>query len=323
MLTEQDYYYIISDLKTLGGSWLTENAFEKVKRVGDSLNFCCPFHKEDNPSCGISLKHGGWNCFSCGMHGNIKDIVQLCLRCDKDYAEKYLMLFEKNETILHQKVKSIKDKLSLSTKNSVNLEFPTESEYLVKCIGRTHDYFYKRGLDNYTIQKFELGFDPISNTVVFPVRDENGSIAFFQRRSVSFKRFYNDRQAKKSEILYGLYYLIKSQKCFDTIAITESIIDTLSLYKSGIPSVSLMGRNMSEKQVKLLRYISPKTVILFLDNDEAGWGAIKEISPILQKEGYIIKVPLYPYGVKDANDLLLKGLLSTINYQNIINWRVM
>lgn len=45
-----------------------------VPRVsGESLQMCCPFHKENNPSFGINMNTGAYHCFACGAKGHIKN----------------------------------------------------------------------------------------------------------------------------------------------------------------------------------------------------------------------------------------------------------
>lgn len=36
----------------------------------------CPFHDDSNPSAGISLRAGRFNCFVCGIHGDVVDVVE-------------------------------------------------------------------------------------------------------------------------------------------------------------------------------------------------------------------------------------------------------
>lgn len=40
---------------------------------GEDLMMCCPFHKESNPSFGINMNTGAYNCFACGAKGHIKN----------------------------------------------------------------------------------------------------------------------------------------------------------------------------------------------------------------------------------------------------------
>ena len=44
-----------------------------TKICRDSIQMCCPFHKENNPSFGISMETGAFHCFACGAKGHIKN----------------------------------------------------------------------------------------------------------------------------------------------------------------------------------------------------------------------------------------------------------
>ena len=41
------------------------------KSNGDSVQFCCPIHKENRPSAGLSLSLQVFHCFSCNEKGTI------------------------------------------------------------------------------------------------------------------------------------------------------------------------------------------------------------------------------------------------------------
>lgn len=43
---------------------------------GNDLNMLCPFHKESNPSFGISTETGEYHCFSCDIKGHISKIAE-------------------------------------------------------------------------------------------------------------------------------------------------------------------------------------------------------------------------------------------------------
>ncbi len=36
----------------------------------------CPFHEDKNPSLSVSLTHGGFICFACGVKGDLLDFHQ-------------------------------------------------------------------------------------------------------------------------------------------------------------------------------------------------------------------------------------------------------
>lgn len=41
----------------------------KVCEGKEWINVLCPFHAENNPSFGVNMRSGGFNCFGCGVKG--------------------------------------------------------------------------------------------------------------------------------------------------------------------------------------------------------------------------------------------------------------
>lgn len=79
------------------------------KVSGNDLMMCCPFHKENNPSFGINIETGLYNCFACGAKGHISKIA-------KNLREH--ILGEKIDHIEKFKVSSKIDTVSFSKKPS-------------------------------------------------------------------------------------------------------------------------------------------------------------------------------------------------------------
>lgn len=46
-----------------------------LKRSGRELSACCPFHQERSPSFYVDDDKGLWNCFGCGLGGDVFDYV--------------------------------------------------------------------------------------------------------------------------------------------------------------------------------------------------------------------------------------------------------
>ena len=43
---------------------------------GDEQSALCPFHDERKPSFKVNLDKKAFNCFGCGVHGNVLEFVQ-------------------------------------------------------------------------------------------------------------------------------------------------------------------------------------------------------------------------------------------------------
>jgi len=50
--------------------------YVKVRRAGQSVTACCPFHDDASPSLGINDEKGLYHCFGCGAGGNLFTFVR-------------------------------------------------------------------------------------------------------------------------------------------------------------------------------------------------------------------------------------------------------
>jgi hypothetical protein len=93
----------------------------------------------------------------------------------------------------------------------------------------------------------------------------------------------------------------------DTVILTESILDALSFHQAGIATaIPIYGtQGCTTDHLDLLTREHVRTVILALDNDDAGRTATAALRDRLTAAGLTVRVASYPTGVKDANELLV------------------
>jgi DNA primase len=101
----------------------------------------------------------------------------------------------------------------------------------------------------------------------------------------------------------------KASKVYNEIVLVEGIIDALSLIQIGVENVQpLYGTNgFTAEHLETLKDDNVKTVILALDNDEAGRKASEMLKAKLLDEGFAVKT-IFPKLTKDWNEELLAGL---------------
>jgi DNA primase catalytic core len=101
----------------------------------------------------------------------------------------------------------------------------------------------------------------------------------------------------------------KASKVYDEIVLVESIMDALSLVQIGVENVQpLYGTNgFTAEHLQLLKDDNVKTIVLALDNDEAGHKAAEKHKAKLLEEGFTVKT-IFPKVSKDWNEELLAGL---------------
>lgn len=312
-----DIEFTLNSLKNRWRGNGNPTAFTKLKDTGSDLMMCCPFHNETKPSFGISKEYPyQYNCFSCGSGGELVGLIQHVYECN------YL-----------EALRILKRDFATYTLDLGNIFEEDEEEFhLVEDIsrytGKKHSYIRDRGISDFTLLKYEIGYDEETSSITFPVRDLDSELLFVVRRAV-YNKYYNiPSNAPKGSVLYGLNYLKgKTSSCF----IVEGMVDVLSCYEAKLPSVGLGGRMLSELQVKQLIKAGIKEVILFLDNDKWGVLGTVEAYKVLSKYPLVVKVVSYPerWGIdskdceyKDPNDLLRVGKLESLKIISYIDFYI-
>lgn len=300
-------------------------ALTKIKDSGDNLMFCCPFHHESNPSCGILKEYPYiFQCFGCEASGNLGQFVARVLDLPNElYGIRHIM---RNYIVVDKKsrppinIEEILDGKGRDRKRALPDE--VAEQYAKK----RHVYMYERGFSEPTLRRYEIGFDEELRAVTFPVRTSDGRLRFIKKRFVDRKGFLNEKNIEKKDIVYGLYYVRQAPKPITELFVNESETDTLACYEGKLPAVAILGRIMFKEQVMELVRAGVKTVNLFFDNDKPGVECTLKSAKLISTLTPIkINVVIYPdghYGIdsvdkgelpyKDANDLLLAGKLKSI-----------
>ncbi|PRY03991.1 DNA primase [Pontibacter ummariensis] len=136
--------------------------FVSLKKKGQNMWACCPFHHEKSPSFSVSPAKGIYKCFGCGKAGNsvqfIMDIEGTSFpEAIKFLAKKYHIDIPEDEpNPEYAKEQSERDSLFIvsdfASKHYQQLLHNHEQG------GIGQSYLKQRGLSNNTIRKFELGY---------------------------------------------------------------------------------------------------------------------------------------------------------------------
>lgn len=299
-------------------------AFSKISKKGNNVMFCCPHHHETNPSCGIQSDYPyTWNCFGCGATGNLYSLVAHALELPTPvHGEHYLT---KNYLLVDVKERPIVDLESILDGRGTKVAAKVSDEEINKLCSKRHSYIKERGFIDRTLATYEIGYDEEIRAITFPVRTTDGTARFIKRRLVDSKRFLNESDVAKKDIVYGLYYILRAGIEPKEIYLNESETDTMASYQGGFLAGAILGRILFKEQIKELLKSGVKTVNLFFDNDKAGVECTLRSYQSLSKTPMHVNVVKYPglrYGIdtvdtdeilhKDANDLLKAGLIKAI-----------
>ena len=275
---------------------------DKLKQIeykGMQASLTCPVHKdgkENRPSCSILLVDKGKypagtvHCFTCDYKANLVKFVADCMGISYRSATEWLLGFI-NYSIVTEK-RAINELFPVEIDNCNYNSLPTISCEDLKRFDYIHPYMFQRRLTDEIINKFEVGYDPETDCLTFPVY-VNGVCLFVAKRKVKFKQFIMPAVTPKP--IYGLDYLTD-----DEVIICESVINALTCWAYGKQAVALFGTG-SEYQTNILQHIPQRKIILALDPDNAGKMGAYKIKKALGKTK-IVRQYNIPYG-KDINDL--------------------
>jgi len=67
----------IKEIRELAANDITEIVadFVNLKKTGNGMKGCCPFHEENTPSFHVSDQKGIYKCFGCGIGGDVIDFL--------------------------------------------------------------------------------------------------------------------------------------------------------------------------------------------------------------------------------------------------------
>jgi len=135
--------------------------FVSLKKKGQNMWACCPFHHEKSPSFSVSPAKGIYKCFGCGKAGNSVQFIMDVEGSSFPEALKYLAKkysIEIPEEIAPEQNQEQSDRDSqYIVSDFANKHFQHNLQHHEEgSIGQS--YLKQRGLSSATIKKFELGY---------------------------------------------------------------------------------------------------------------------------------------------------------------------
>lgn len=288
-----------------------------------SLRGLCPLpthsSEKSKESFGVHTGKNIWACqsSSCASAragkkgGNVLDFVSVMESCSiRDAAFRLHEWFgttSPDRSTAEKKVaRSTRDKKVVAEKGVEQREGSDERAenkpltFTLKDVDLKHPYVRSRGIKEETAREFGVGLFPgkgsMSGRVVIPIHNGKGELVAYAGRAIDAiePKYKLPSGFHKSIELFNLHRVIACEREQDVVIIVEGFFDCLKVWQSGSPNVvALMGSTLSDDQEKLLGRL--KSVILFLDGDEAGKGAAKAIAGRLV-HSHFVKVISLPEG---------------------------
>jgi len=298
-----------------------------VSRQDDTnVMFCCPFHGERRPSCGISAEKEVGNCFACGQTFTIPYLVAyvkgISIIKAKDYLEEKFNINKKEFS-----TKKLLRRYGESADKEKRHVMPRIKLAPYKSGKVSHNYILSRGFTKDISQEFMLGWDNEKKRVTIPIFWEDNQLAGFLGRAVlepkingsdnmQYKAIYGDSdkylvyEFQRSHVLFPVNrFVLPPNK---EVNLVEGSLDAIWMYQQGFKNtLALLTSKMSAEQVEMMKKLGILRVNFFLDNDRAGENGKAQIYSLLKRDFVCYDVH-YPEGKNDPQNLSKDEILNMI-----------
>ena len=319
--------------------------FIQVKKSGANFKACCPFHGEETPSFVVSPQKQIYHCFGCGVGGDsIKFVMEYEKLTYPEAIEKLASMYNVSLAYDNQNQKKQDTKI-LDQVNSYYQKLLTSNEV-------AHKYLIDRGISEFSIEKFEMGYAPASNQTIdflnknflnlsdakelgvidsgtnglysrfieritFPIYGINSKIVGFGGRTISGHnaKYVNSPQTKifnKSRLLYGYNIARDSIYKKNKIIITEGYLDVIMLHQAGFDNAVATLGTALTTEHLPLLKRGEPNVIVAYDGDKAGLNAAYKASTLLAQNNFDGGVIIFGEG-KDPADMVKDGHVNELN----------
>ncbi|QOI11328.1 DNA primase [Blochmannia endosymbiont of Colobopsis nipponica] len=253
----------------------------KLKKHGKNFYACCPFHYEKRPSFTANEEKQFFYCFSCGIHGNAIDFIMYYNKLNFIESIKELAHIH-NVNINHKKNNYIRDVKKHKQHEQLYLLMNRLSNFYQNILTKTtsrsaREYLQNRGIDQKTIQQFDIGFAPENYDNIITNFDPSE-----ETRSLLVKT--------------GVLILNKQGQTFDRFR--KRIMFPIKNHRGQV--IAFGGRIINNKEIP--KYLnSPESDIFYKKNQLYGLYEIKKtnqkLTKILIVEGYLDVITLVQFGI--------------------------
>lgn len=321
---------------------LESMGMDNVRRMGDEVQFSCPFPEhtngDRNPSNSMHSGTTQWHCFGCHRSGNAVTLVCMIegvspMRAAAMLNEAYGDGFVDPENGVRAELENIMEEREDET---ISLNVPIEQTTVIDVAWdraeRSMDelpenikYPFTRGFTSATLREYGVMYDPMSDRIALPVRDIAGNIVGFKARTPyehvqpRYKVLgdrddltgYGFQPCRMSLEVFGAHMHVGSR---DEIVVVEGEFDAMMLHQLGYRSVALSGSNPSEEQLRKLSMCGG-SVVIFSDHDPAGIKCARKVAKYLSRSHSIRFVQDHDGDVNSLQPTVVRELIESARSQ--------
>jgi 5S rRNA maturation endonuclease (ribonuclease M5) len=282
----------------------------QIKRVGEKeISGCCPVHErvtgkaDRSPSWSMNAKTGLWICHSCGSRGTLSSLVsELSGEPDSIIAVHTFLVQSGLDRLTTDPVEEKQPEIDWRLFSQ--FEAPSDNRLLTRAISRE------------SALKYGIRFSRDKQAWILPMTTAWGELLGWQEKYAN-KTLNYPTGIKKSETLFGL------DKAEDSTGLlVESPLDVarLDTVIDGISGVASFGAHISTKQISLLAEHFD-SLIVALDNDEAGINAAKKLQRVLPAFRFGVKWLHYAHtDAKDIGEMTHAHLVQAVTEASVFPW---
>ncbi len=275
--------------------------FDKPR--GNEVNFHCPFpghsNNDQTPSAYMNKNTTAFFCHGCHKGGNAISFAADMLGISRMQAIQYLRekydpgYFESGPSstsdelrrILTSKQQPQEERQPLVPDDALErFEDMPEAAYL---------YMRKRGFSSDTLDAWNIGYDPHSDRITIPVRDERNNLIGFKGRSYNGKEpkylVIGDREGKPTHygwstyatgrVVFGLPEAILAEDAgledhSRHFIVCEGELNAIAVWQAGYAGIAINGSNLTDYQIDTIRREADR-LTLYFDDDTAGHRAMR------------------------------------------------
>lgn len=302
---------------------LNSIGIKNISISGGEITFSCPsedhLHGDSRPSARMNVETTAFTCHSCGWRGNAIIFLSKYKSIPETVAKRLLEERYGGELLssvgnLVDQVEKImgEDKINTKEKRTVPSEEWIDKFNINWDIGSGYDlvYFYmmERGFTSKILDKWQIGYDKISNRITIPIRNHFGELVGFKGRAWNpedkikylvlgdkkdgqavptidgFPKRYGFDTYKKSEFVFNLdkYHRDMSYEA-TSIILVEGELNVIAMDQNGYPAtLGIAGSEFSYRQCELIvEDTGIEHAVIFFDDDEAGRKGTRKIVEML------------------------------------------
>ena len=297
-----------------------ESRFDDVSVRGDEIllnSIFCDDRKRHmwcNPSGGkTGCRSGVYHCWKSDRSGSLVGLVMLVDKCSYEEAvdilgapseggleeleRRVMEIFEKKPAQDSDEIQT--KSLSLPENCYLLDELPSYNEVRKSAL----EYLASRMISPEGL--FVCTRGRYRNRILIPYYDPDGNLFYYNGRLIGSGdglRYLGPPKELgigKGDVLFVPRWPSPGEKIY----ITEGEFDALTLRQAGFSSAALGGKNMSERQIEMIKKYSP---VLCLDTDDAGSKATYSIASQLMARGILnVRYVRPSVQYKDWNALLV------------------